>query len=192
MLNKEEVILNIIHLPKRTDRHNSLLVQMDKQKINFRIWEGEIHKHSRKKGICRSHKKIVQWAKDNKQPFVVIAEDDIQFFAEGAWDFYLDNIPNDYDLYFGMIYNGIINKENKITTVCSGMTLYMVNERFYDTFLSIPDDSHIDRESTAFFNTHQLKVCNPFVCEQSGSYSDNSFRKCDYKPLLRGRDLFGI
>lgn len=184
-------ILNCIHLSKRTDRYSTLVEQMHQQGIDYRLWEGEVVSRSRKTGICRSHKKIVQWAKENNEPYVIIAEDDIRFFGLGAWDFYINNMPEDFDMYFGMIYVGLINEENRITTVCSGMTLYTVHQKFYDTFLSIPDDSHIDRASTAFFNTNKLIVCNPFVCEQDGSFSDNSFRKCDYRPLLRGRKLFG-
>ena len=184
--------LNIIHLPQRADRYTLLVEQMHQQEIKYKLWDGEVVRKKRREGITKSHKKIVQWAKDNNEPMVFIAEDDVRFFAPGAWLYYLDKIPQSFDIYFGMIYVGTIDKTtNKITSQCSGMTIYCVHERFYDTFLSIPNDEHIDRFITALYNDYEFLVCNPFIAEQNGTFSDNSLRKCDYKPLLKGRRLFG-
>lgn len=184
--------LNIIHLPKRKDRYDLLVKELSEQDISdYEIWHGEIVPRSRRTGICRSHKKIVQYAKDNNIPKVVIAEDDIKFFAKGAWEYYLQQMPDDFDLYFGMVFKGQIDSNNRLVEVAHGMTLYTVHERFYDYFLSIDDNNHIDLASTKEYKKYKFIVCNPFVCTQNGTYSDNSFGCRNYEPLLVGRKIFG-
>jgi len=183
--------LNIIHLEKRYDRLVLLEEQIEAQLIfDYRLWEGEIIRKSRRTGICKSHKRIVQWAKDNNQPQVIICEDDIRFFAPGAWLYFLEKIPADYDIFFGMIYVGTFDDNNRINSVISGMTLYCVNERFYDKFLSIPDQSHIDRKVSELHGEYKFYVCNPMVCDQNGTYSDHLLSKTDYSSLLKDFSLF--
>lgn len=185
--------LNILHLEKRTDRKDALLIQLEQQNItDYKIWEGVIVRKSRRTGITIGHKKIVQWAKDNNLERCIIGEDDLQFFGLGAWDYYLSKIPEDYDLFFGMIYVSPGLDENyQIHGISSGMTLYTIHKRFYDVFLSLPDDSHVDRDITKLHEQYKFFVCKPFVCQQTGSFSDNCLRKCTYTPLLEGRELFG-
>lgn len=183
--------LNIIHLEKRYDRLVLLEEQLEAQLIyDYRLWEGEIVRKSRKTGICRSHKRIVQWAKDTGEKQVIIAEDDIRFFAPGAWLYYLEKIPTDFDIFFGMIYIGTFDKTMRITSVISGMTLYCVHERFYDKFLSLPDNSHVDRDISRDYQKYKFYVCDPMVCEQNGTFSDNILMKTDYSSLLNGYRLF--
>lgn len=139
--------LNIITTAKRQDRYDELQIQLQSQKIaDVKYWEGEVFKHSPKKGICRAHKRIVQDAKDNGDEKCVIGENDLQFTSVGAWKYFLDSVPNDFDTFSGLVYVGDI-EDNRIISQASGMTtLYAVHERFYDFFLSIPDDCHIDRD----------------------------------------------
>lgn len=90
-----------------------------------------------------------------------------------------------------MVYVGTI-KDGEIKSICSGFTLYTVQERFYDFFLSIPDSSHVDREITKHYDKFEMKIIDQFVCHQSGSYSDNTCRKpSSYEPLLAGRRIYG-
>ncbi len=167
-------ILNIIHLSKRIDRLILLTDELKEQKISrYVLWEGEEVIKSRRTGVTRSHKRIVQDAKNKNLDYVLIAEDDIRFFGVGAWKFYLKNTPKKFDIYFGMVYVGDFDNKNRIHSVCSGFTLYCVHKRFYDVFLSVPDDCHIDQTITSFHKTHLMIVCNPFVCEQNGTFSDN-------------------
>lgn len=185
--------LNILTTVKRQDRYDELQPELKKQGItDVEYWYGEVFKHSIKKGICRGHKKIVQHAKENNLPFIIIAENDIKFCGEekGAWQYFLDNIPNDYDIYSALCYSGTI-KENRIVSQASGFTtLYIVNQRFYDFFLSIPDDCHIDRELSKYWEQFKLLVSPKVAVIQSGSFSDNSKRKCDYSSYLEGRDIY--
>lgn len=183
--------INVLHTSKRQDRYDELQAEFKKHNISKVLyWEGEIFKHTPKKGICRGHKRIVQFAKDQELPYIIIAENDIRLFGKGAWQYFIDNIPHDYDTYSGLVYVGDI-QNNRITSQASGMTsLYIVHERFYDLFLSIPDDVHIDREISKYCDQYKLMVSPMFVVEQSGSFSDNVKKKCDYSPLLKGRSIF--
>lgn len=184
--------LNIIHLTKREDRLKLLLAQLENQNItNYKLWEGEEVKSSRRTGICRSHKKIVQYAKDNNLKRVIIAEDDISFFGKGAWKYFLKSIPKPYDIFFSMVYVGLVDADCRLKSVASGMTMYVVHQNFYDIFLSTPDNEHIDRYITKLHEQYEFYVCPYFVCEQNGTFSDNSLRSCDYRPYLKDRKLFG-
>lgn len=189
-----EFPVNIINLPHRTERRLQAEQQAIEQKFYARFWEGIVHPHDRKKGICLAHKQIVQNAKECGDKFCVIAEDDILFFKSEdgklAWDYFLDNMPDEFSLYFSMIYVGVI-KDNRIVSVFSGMTMYMISQDFYDTFLSLPDSCHIDRQLGLTANIHKYMVCPKFVCYQDGSRSDNNFMTCSYEPYLVGRKIYG-
>ena len=139
------MIPNIIHTSRRMDRLVLLQKEMDCQNItNYKIWEGEIHPAATLVGIALSHKKIVQWAKNNNLPECLIFENDIMFTAPGAFDFYLSKKPIDYDLYLGGIYCGNIKRDNTVDDFC-GLHCYIVNSRFYDTFLEV-GFGNLDRE----------------------------------------------
>lgn len=188
---REELIGNCIHLWHRIDREESIKQQAQFQGFYLRLWEGIEVRTNRKEGICKSHKKIVADAKENDYPFCLIMEDDTIWNCEGAWDYFLDNMPDEADIYFSMIYVGTIDDKNRITSVFSGMTCYIVYRQFYDFFLSIPDDCHIDRHLGLTANIHKYIVCPKFPCYQNGSKSDNNQMTCDYSPYLVGRKIYG-
>lgn len=181
----------VINLAKRTDRLESFTKEAKEQGFEFEVQPGVIFKHDRKKGITISHKACVQKAKDLGLPMVAIMEDDCRFFGIWAWDYFLSQIPESFDLFMSMVYVGSFEKNNRINSVCSGMTGYIIHERFYDRFLSLPDSCHVDREITKYHKEYEFFVCEKFVCEQSGVFSDNSLTTCDYSPLLKGRKIYG-
>jgi len=184
--------LNIIHLEPRHDRLESFKQEMNNQNIMYAVWEGIIAERPWI-GINKAHKQIVQYAKDENMPFVIIAEDDIKFFAEGAWKYYLSQMPEDFDLYCGVIYDGEFDSNNRIITT-KGMsgtnTLYTISRRFYDVFLNTDNSKHLDRELGTFAMRFKYYVCNPMVCKQSGGYSDNLKRKMYYDEYLLGKPIF--
>lgn len=183
--------LNIIHLMEREDRYELLIPQLQSQNIaDYKIWEGQVNRTDRKEGICRSHKAIVQDAKDRGLERVHIAEDDITFNCDGCWDYYLSKIPDSYDLFFSMVYLGEI-RNGRLISVCSGFTMYTVHSRFYDFFLSIPDSVHIDRHLSLYSNQFEFIVIDKFVCFQNGTRSSNNFMQCDYSSYLKGRKIYG-
>lgn len=186
-------LINIINLETRPERLEGFLKEADFQGFGVRVWEGEVVKYNAKMGICRSHKRIVQYAKDNNLKWVAIAEDDCRFFGEqpGAWKYFVDNMPEDWDLWLAMYYACDKIEGNRIMDSFSGMTLFFVNQRFYDVFLSIPDDSHIDRELGKHADQYKFIVCDQVCAEQDGSRSDNTKTTTNYRPFLVGRKIFG-
>ena len=184
-------ILSILHLVEREDRAESLKVQLDSQNItNYIMWQGEVNRHNRKESICKGFKKIIQWAKDTMQPFVNVAEDDIVFFNPDSYKYYLSQIPDDYDVFWSMYFVGSNDENFRINSVCSGMTLFTVHSRFYDFFLNMDSDIHIDRYLTSLHEQFVFKVCPLIPVTQSGSKSDNNLMTCDYSPFLEGRKIF--
>lgn len=179
--------INIIHLKKRIDRLELLQNELKLQNItDLKIWEGIANQETTIKNISLAHKQIVQYAKAIKLPSILIAEDDIKFTDIGAFDFYLKNIPNDFDLYLGGIIWGHTENDNSVKDF-SGTMLYMIHERFYDTFLSVDEHYHIDR---GLKNKGRFIVCNPMIAVQHNGFSDNSKRKMIYDVYLKGRDLY--
>lgn len=181
------IVVNVINLPHRQDRMMSAIAQSVEQGFDIRRWNGIIDKPPFK-GISRAHKQIIQFAKENNIEEAIVMEDDCVFTAPGAFDFFIKNKPEDFDIYFGMIYSAQI-EGNRIINGFSGMTFYIVNKRFYDFFLSAPDTDtdkikadHIDRwlGNTAF--KHKYIVCSEFVCYQIEGFSDNHKQKSNYQP----------
>ena len=173
--------IHIIHLPHRNDRYKLLLKELESQHIkDFRIWEGIVDTEIISRGISRAHKQIVRHAKALQLPDVLIAEDDLHFTAPGAFQYFLDNKPVDYDIYLGGITWGWIGENNEVNDF-SGITLYMVNENFFDRFLSIPADKDLDRQLR---HKGKFIVCNPMVVIQHDGFSDNHKRYFSFKAIL--------
>jgi DNA polymerase III alpha subunit len=99
--------------------------------LEYRIWDATVLVHSVVESINESHKKIVQYAKEKGLPMVCIMEDDILFTAPDAWQYFLNNMPESFDLYLGCTY--VMPVELKKVT---GFHLYTISEGFYDRFLS--------------------------------------------------------
>lgn len=183
------MIVNIINLPHREDRRISAIQQSTEQGFEIKWWPG-IVEYPPAKGISKAHKQIIQYAKDNKFTEVPIMEDDCIFTAPGAFDYFIKNKPKDFDIYFSMIYSGEI-KDSRIVNGFSGMTLYIVHERFYDYFLSAPDNDHIDRwlGNSAF--EKRYIVCDQYCCYQIGGVSDNHRKRVTYDAYYIGKKWFG-
>ena len=164
-----------------------LLTQLNLQGItDYKIWNGIVNPIIPAKGISQAHKQIVRYAKENQFPEVLIAEDDLKFTDRGAFDFFLKNKPNDFDLYLASIYFGEIKNDSSVNGF-SGLTFYIVKEKYYDTFLSRPEHDNLDR---LMENTGKFIVCRPFTIIQENGFSDNVKRYCNYDNFLIGRELF--
>ena len=182
------MLLNIIHLAKRADRFDLLKKELQDQKIeNYKIWEGIIDPIIPMRGISQAHKQIVRYAQSEKLTEILIGEDDLHFTEKGGFQFFINNKPLDYDIYLGGIFDGEIKKDNTVDDF-SGLTLYLINERFYNIFLSMPENHNLDR---ALRNKGKFLVCNPFVVFQHNGFSDNVKQLCNYNAYLKDRTLFG-
>lgn len=190
-------ILNIISLPHRLDRQQSYMEETQIQRIAYKVWPGvTTHKeYTNHRNISQAHKMIVRDAKEKGLPKVIIAEDDIKFSAANAWKYYIENTPNEFDLYCGVIYAGEVDPQTNRIISTKGMsgtnTLYTITKKFYDFFLSVDESKHLDRELGRFGNINQYFVCNPMVAFQSGGWSDNHNRELHYDEYLRDIKLYG-
>lgn len=180
------LIPNILHNECRHDRMETLKKEMAEQGIEqYRIWDN-IWAPSVIESINLGHKQIVKWAKNEGLPEVLIAEDDLKMTDKGAFDYYIANKPEKFDLWLGGIFLGVLNEQN-ITNEFTGMTLYTVHSSFYDTFLATPANMHIDH-SLAYKGLYF--VCNPFVAIQHNNYSDNVKAHQNYDHLFQSRNLY--
>jgi hypothetical protein len=189
-------IINVINLPKRTDRLRQFEIQASEQGFNYKIWDGIIDPIIVFRGISASHKRIVMDAKTKRMKRCIVAEDDIKFTSFGAFDYFLSQVPDSMDIFFGSVYEGKINENGRLikgeaaNEILSGMTLYIVDERFYDVFLNINPMNHIDKALGLLADKYEFYVCNPFVAIQANGYSDNKKKECNYDKLLKNRVLY--
>ncbi len=174
--------LNVI-IGNRAERQPRLMRELETQQItNYSLWDG-VFWPSVKESINEAHKQIVRYAKLAEFGEVIIAEDDLKMSRPGAWQYFLSQKPKDYDLYLGGIFLGQPD-ENNIVTEFTGLTLYSVHSRFYDTFLEVEPTEHIDR---ALAGKGKFVVCNPFVCTQYDGVSSNSGQFEKYGELQSSR-----
>jgi hypothetical protein len=152
---------------------------------NYELWPS-VYLPSVVESINRAHKQIVEFAMLSQWKWVAIAEDDIKFTHPNGWNYFLSKIPEDFDIYLGGIYLGDIREDNSLDNF-HGLHLYVVAQRYYETFLAVPGKEHIDRAQAGL---GRFVVCNPFAAIQYEGYSNNTGKDEKYDQLLRGRELY--
>lgn len=167
------MLINVISLDRRSDRRQSLVKHLEPFGCLYRFWSA-VDKNIplRFYNITASHKMIVADAKQNGYEVCLIAEDDLRFSCPGALQYFIDNTPDSYDMYFGMIYTGNI-ADRRITHGFTGLQFYAIHEKFYDTFLSADDKRHLDQWLGERCHEFDLYVCEPFICASESGHSDN-------------------
>lgn len=178
--------VNIIsgHIP---DRLPLLIEEINRQQItNYTLWDS-VYLPSVKASINEAHRQIVRYARLAEFDSVIIAEDDFIGTHPNSFKYFLSKIPKKYDLFLSMIYMGDIDENNKVKSF-TGMTLFSCHSSFYDTFLSVDPEEHIDRALAGLGDYH---VCNPFAFIQRNGRSSNTGQNEVYDTLLQGRELFG-
>ena len=178
--------INIISLPRRQDRREQVIKQMEAEKCQYRFFDG-IELPSRIKGINLAHKSVIRWAKEQGLEYVIVAEDDLRWTGTGACKYFLDNIPLDYDLYVGSYYSGS-HDENFVVKKFRGLTLYACHSRYYDKFLSLPDIMHID--GAIDISGAKIIVSPLFVATQEPGFSDQRKRYADDSNKMKGKELY--
>lgn len=193
--------LHILHLPPTTpddkinkvcqERYGNLMSELINQGItSYTIWEGEYNPKNTKEAISKGWHRMVQYAKDNNLPSIICCEDDIKFTHPNSYQYFLSQIPKSYDLFFGLIYAGEIKDNRVVNGFSGGMTLISIHSRFYDTFLSLPINAHVDREAGNLSHKYEFYLCEPQVVTQRGGYSFNLKRTMFYHEYLRGKVMY--
>lgn len=176
--------INVIYDDRHPEDYERLLKEFEEQGItDFKFWDATVNKDSVVGSINRSHKRIIEWAKENNMPFVIVAEQDLKFTREGAWQYFLDNIPNSYDIYLSSTYVKDLYKK-----VICGFHLYICHSKFYDTFLSVPNEVHID---SAMNDTGgDFHICYPYPALQRIGFSANNKSIVNYNSILSKEDIY--
>lgn len=183
----KNIQVHIIYLPHRKDRLLQVLNELHIQGVeNYVFWEGFIDREKPSRGIAKAHQQIVSWAHDLGLPDVLIAEDDVQFTAEGALEYFLSHEPLDYDLYLGGIAYGRIKDDNSVEDF-AGTHFYKIKQRFFKTFLSLSGEKDIDRDLAG---RGRFVVSNPMVAVQRNGYSDNKREYRDNELYYRKKNLW--
>lgn len=158
--------------------------ELERQEItDFELWPCIIEPNV-VKSINLSHKMIVREAQEKGLKEVCIAEDDVMFSAKDGWKYFLDNKPEIYDLYLSATY--IVTTPLK--HIC-GFHLYCVHEKFYEKFLSVPDESHIDTVMDSVGG--DFVFCYPFAALQRAGFSSNNKKIVNYNAVLKDEDVYG-
>ena len=171
--------LNIITLPQRR-----LLAEQEMNRVGVDAcyWPA-ITGPRTIKAISQSHKMIVRWAKEQRLKEIAIAEDDIIFTSLIGWEYYLINKPEDFDLYIGGHYSGPHFPDNTVKYF-TGLTLYIIHERFFDTLLAADERRNID---SCLNGLGKFVVCNPEVAKQRNGYSYHRKKVVNDDHYLTGR-----
>ena len=177
----------VIHNFDSGVRYDMLMQEFKTQQIkDFQFFEAIHDINSVKKGINLAHKQCIKYALDNDLPEICVMEDDVHFTNKNSFSYFLENKPQDFDIYLAGIYLGEILADNSVKDF-AGLHCYIVNKRFYETFLSVTDDEHIDR---ALAGLGKYYVCSPFTAIQHNGFSYNTKRDMIYDELLKDRKLY--
>lgn len=170
------MIINVINLKHRDKRRTSLMTHLEEMGCLYRFWEGVYNPSEMGfKNVSDSHKKIVADAKKRNLSYVLIAEDDLRFSSPKSLDYFCSQIPDSFDIYFGMVYTGVI-QDGRITHGFSGLQFYLIHQKFFDVFLSAPPNKHIDMFLSEMCYKYEFRCVDPFICYGESGYSDN-FKK---------------
>jgi len=175
--------INVIYDSRRTEKWMPLVKTIGEQTIDVDIivHDAILDKTSVIAGISKAHQSVVQYAKDRGMPFILIAEDDLWFPSSGGLEYFLDKMPESFDIYLASTY--VLPVEENI--VC-GLHLYMVSSKFYDKFLSIPNNIHIDEalDNMRLAGECDAHICVPFAALQRAGFSSNNAAYCDYNKKI--------
>jgi hypothetical protein len=195
--------LHILHLfpttghPKTDQvaqqRYDNLMIELDTQGItDYSIIEGFYDPVNTKQAIHKGHRRIVQLAKEQGLTECFIAEDDIKFSSSHSFKYFISQIPKSYDLFSALVYSAEM-EGNRVRNGASGiMSLYVISSRFYDFFLSMDINNHVDRECGLTAYKHEYYVCQPMCVTQRGGFSMNLKMDMWYDTYLIGKKMYGV
>lgn len=170
----------------RPKENLTLRNEMRKQGIDYQIWCAVHDTSSVVTAINRSHKIIVEHAKREKLPEILIMEEDVWFPAADGFQYFLRNTPKvPFDLYLGGCYGLNQGARNRLEAEepgalsihnFAGLHCYIITSNYYSKFLSIPDNEHIDNQP----GMGNFFVCFPFAALQHPGWSANNRMDVDY------------
>lgn len=183
--------VNIIIDNRFPDKYGKLLEELIRQEItDYKLWDAIVLPDV-VKSINYSHKAIVLNAKKTGLKEVCIFEDDCYFPNEKGWQYFLKNKPHDFDVYIGGSYL-LDNRYDWVEPLVKvdswvGNHCIIISEKYYDTFLSLPENEHIDTANTG---KGDFYICYPFAALQRRGYSSNNKAIVDYNLMLNDKNIY--
>lgn len=183
------ITANVIHNRKRTDRYELITGEALTQGFGIKWFDAVIPPFGvpPKTAISQAHKNVIRWAKQEGIKRVLVMEDDVKFTHPKALQYFLDNTPDEFDIYLGGACWRKPIPDSGVLKIFCWMHLYIVDERFYDTFLSVRENTDIEN---ALAGLGTYIICQPFAAIQHDTHSDNAKRVRDFSDCLKGKELF--
>jgi hypothetical protein len=144
------------------------------------------------RSINLTHKTCVRWAQERNEPMACIMEQDVWFPAEDGYIHWLAQCPKLFDLYLACTYgpkHTALYGSGFEVTYAVGFHCYLIYKRFYDDFLSLSEEKHIDTAIEGVEGVY--KVCYPFTALQHPGISANSRVWEDRNVNLKEEDVYG-
>lgn len=204
--NFKKDIVYVINLDSRPDRWKKIEEKF--KDASFQLERFSAIKDSVGwKGCGNSHMALIQMAKNNKLPSILIMEDDCNPSKEfnDYWPKikkWLDTNKENWDIfiggntYYGSVFVSPQDKElNSIKPVCTidsniklyytkmlTTTYYYLNSSAYDKFLEWKNDIDKNGAVDVWPNIINMKIicCTPFIVTQDSDYSDIDKIQRDY------------
>jgi len=197
--NKDKAYL--INLDERPDRFDIISKSFEKAAFNIERFSA-IKDNVGWKGCGKSHCALIQMAKDNHMPSVLIMEDDCKpskNFNE-SWPLiknWLDNNKNDWDIFIGgTTYYYLMDKSpDSVEPICKindsiklyntkllCLHFYYLNSSVYDRFLEWKKDIDKSGPIDLWPDTINMRIVtsSPFIATQNDSYSNIANSSADY------------
>jgi hypothetical protein len=193
-----KMIVYVLHdLRRPNSEWLQCALELERQGITgYTLFPAQTNGQTVEESINISHKSIVALAKFHRLPEICILESDVLFPAVDGWQYFLRDMPETFDLYLGGVYSNSMDKfrtaslfghHHTVATV-TGMHCYIIRARFYDTFLGVRDDMHIDQ---ALDGKGLYLVCYPFAAIQRKGWSANhKADDIDYNTSLIPQDIY--
>lgn len=175
----------IIH-DERNVRHDRLRQELESQNIDLSnvTFIPPVYMENPKNGVSAAHKNCIRYAKEKGWKRVIVMENDIRFTHPNSFNFFLEGfneLPDDWEIYLGGAYSykfrENINENLHHITNFHAFHLYAVNSEYYDGYLNIRDDWHIDVALGYEANTY-LRFPIPSI--QHNGYSESFKRDLEH------------
>ena len=180
------MVAYVVHFPHRTDREKLFLQEAADQNFEFEFVE-PIHNPHAGTSLRLTYQSIIKNHYNDEE--IIMMEDDVKFCGHGAFQYFLNNKPDSFDVYLSGFYDGRMDKQTKkIIRSWSGTHCWIIRKQFYDTVLSCDDRAHIDR--WMFMHSKDIFSCYPFAAIQHHTFSDVSKTNANHKWYIKDKLLF--
>ncbi len=145
-----------ISLIEQEQRRKQTIKECNKIGLPVKFFLTELHPQGGVEGCKDSHKKVIQYAKNNNLEYILVIEDDIVFDMNSIQNMKPIHIPKFFDMfYLGYHINRGHRVGDQILQIQSGLTThaYIMKNTVYDIFLN-----YIDQE----WNISEFQDLNEF------------------------------